>query len=89
MLGRHVYRVKPKDDSAWTVRKDGEDAARGERGRRREAIDFACELAAADEPSKVVVENDDGTIAEERVFGVDQGQLVDDTMPDGTRIQGG
>ena len=89
MLGRHVYRVTPRDGNAWVVRKDGEDKARGERGARSEALDFACQLAAADEPSKVVVENGDGTVAEEHVFGIDQGQLVDDTMPDGTRIQSG
>jgi hypothetical protein len=89
MLGRHVYRVAATDGGAWTVRKDGEEKARGERGGRSDAVALACELAQADEPSKVVVENGDGTVAEERVFGVDQGQLVDDTMPDGTHIRGG
>jgi uncharacterized protein DUF2188 len=85
MLGRHVYRVKPKDENNWTVLKDGEDATRGERRRRNEAVDFACELAAADEPSKVVVERGDGTIDEERVFGIDQGQLVDGLLPENTQ----
>ena len=85
MLGRHVYRIAPKDETNWTVRKDGEDETRGERDGRSAAFDFACELAAADQPSKVVVENGDGTIAEERVFGIDQGQLVDDALPEGTR----
>jgi len=89
MLGRHVYRVVSADGGPWKVKKDGEDEARGERGGRSEAIAFACELAAADEPSKVVIESGDGTVAEEHVFGVDQGQLVDDLMPDGTRIRGG
>lgn len=85
MLGRHVYRITPKDENSWTVRKDGEDGTRGERSDQRAAVEFACQLAADDQPSKVVVENGDGTIAEERVFGIDQGQLVDDTLPEGTR----
>jgi hypothetical protein len=84
MLGRHVYRVTPKDEGNWTVRKDGEDRTRGQRGGRNEAVDFACKLAADDEPSKVVVENGDGTVAEEKVFGIDEGQLVDGMLPEGT-----
>jgi hypothetical protein len=89
MLGRHVYRVVAADGGAWAVRKDGEDRARGRRQGRDEAVAYASELAQADEPSKVVIENGDGTVDEERVFGVDEGQLVSDTMPDGTRIRGG
>ena len=88
MLGRHVYRVVPKAEGgsgAWTVRKDGEDGERGKRRSRQEAVDLACQLASGDEPSKVVVENGDGTVAEEKVFGIDQGLLVDDTLPEGTR----
>ena len=82
MLGRHVYRVTPNPHGAWTVRKDGEDGNRGERRSRQDALDFACDLAAQDEPSKVVVESGDGKIEEERVFGVDQGQLVEGSLPD-------
>jgi hypothetical protein len=36
-------------------------------------VQLACALAAADEPSKVVIENGDGTLADERVFGTDAG----------------
>jgi len=40
---------------------------------REAAVAIACALAATDEPSKVVIDNPDGTIAEERVFGTDKG----------------
>jgi hypothetical protein len=78
MLGRHVYRVTPSAEGAWTVRKDGDVGTHREGRNRREAFDLACELARRDEPSKVVVENGDGTIAEEQVFGIDDGLLSDD-----------
>ncbi len=73
MLGRHVYRVSPTPNGVWRITKEGEAAARDSRGTRERAVALACALAAADEPSKVVVENTDGTLADERVFGTDRG----------------
>jgi hypothetical protein len=75
MLGRHVYRVS-KVGGAWCVVKDGEPAARRELASRDEAVAIACALAKDDEPSRVTVENPDGTLEEERKFGVDPGQTV-------------
>jgi hypothetical protein len=71
MLGRHVYRVMPLADGGWSVVKEGEATARGERPTREEATRFAWQLAARDEPSKVIVEEAGGAIADERVFGAD------------------
>ncbi len=71
MLGRHVYRVSPIESGGWSVHKEGEATSRGSRARREDAARFACELAAADEPSKVVVEEGGGAIAYERLFGED------------------
>jgi hypothetical protein len=73
MLGRHVYRVAPLETGGWTVQKDGEATARGSRDTREEAVKLAWELAAADEPSRVVVEDTTGAILDERQFGVDRG----------------
>jgi len=70
MLGRHVYRVHPTDEG-WTVRKEGEDHPRREFPGREEAIAEAVRLAGSDEPAKVTVDNGDGTIAEEWLFGSD------------------
>jgi hypothetical protein len=70
MLGRHVYRVYPRDEG-WTVTKEGEDHPRGGFGGREEAITEAVRLAKGDEPAKVTVDNGDGTIAEEWLFGSD------------------
>ena len=77
MLGRHVYRVTPasrSEDGAWVVRKEGEADPFGRSASKAEAVELACRLAAQDEPAKVTVENLDGTLDEERVFGVDPGQ---------------
>jgi Uncharacterized protein conserved in bacteria (DUF2188) len=71
MLGRHVYRVSPGQNGEWRAHKDGEPKARGSRASRDQAAQLACELAAQDEPSKVVVEEGGGTIADERLFGAD------------------
>ena len=71
MLGRHVYRVSPLDNGGWSVHKEGEETSRGSRASREEATRFACQLAAADEPSKVVIEEGHGAIADERLFGED------------------
>lgn len=71
MLGRHVYRVRPRGSGEWGVHKDGEPASRVSRPSRERAMQLACELAARDEPSKVVVEEGTGAIAEERLFGAD------------------
>lgn len=74
MLGRHVYRVRPAPDGQWVVAKEGEAQPRGDRLSRDEAVAFACDLASADEPSKVMIEGDDGTLAGERAFGIDPGE---------------
>jgi hypothetical protein len=71
VLGRHVYRVSPQSTGQWRVQKEGESTARGSRVTREEALAYACELAGADEPSKVIVEEPDGAISDERLFGTD------------------
>jgi hypothetical protein len=63
MLGRHVYLVSPLATGGWSVRKEGEATHRGSRATREEATRYAEELATADEPSKVIVEDTGGTIA--------------------------
>ena len=76
MLGRHVYRVHPAD-GGWTVTKEGEADARGAFGRREEALSEACRLAEADKPSRVMVDDGDGIIVEERLFGADLSQQLE------------
>jgi Uncharacterized protein conserved in bacteria (DUF2188) len=71
MLGRHVYRVSPGESGGWTVSKEGEAQLRAERATREEASRVAFDLASADAPSKVVIEERGGTIATERLFGAD------------------
>ncbi|MGE3279625.1 MAG: DUF2188 domain-containing protein [Alphaproteobacteria bacterium] len=83
MLGRHVYRVYPADEK-WTIAKEGESQTRGEFGGRDEAVAEACRLADADKPSRVLVDDGDGVILEERLFGADLSQEFDrenDTAP--------
>lgn len=80
MLGRHVYRVSPQTTGGWSVRKEGETMARASRNTRDEAAELACELAAADEPSKVIVEDTAGAIADERLFGADVGAVPEAEM---------
>jgi len=76
MLGRHVYRVHLAD-GRWSVTKEGEAEARGAFGRREEALAEACRLAEADPPSRVTVDDGDGIIVEERLFGADLSQELD------------
>ena len=71
MLGRHVYRVRPLETGGWQVMKEGEETGRGTRRSQHDAVAFAEQLAAADEPSRLVVEGHGGAIVEERVFGKD------------------
>lgn len=75
MLGHHVYRVSPEGD-AWAVAKEGEDRPRASFGDREEAIAEALRLARSDQPAKVRIDNDDGTIAEERVIGRDSSDAL-------------
>lgn len=77
MLGRHVYRVSPRKNGEWGVHKDGEPKARGSYPSREQAAQFACDLAAQDEPSKVVIETGSGAIADERLFGADTAQELE------------
>ncbi|MBO0736361.1 MAG: DUF2188 domain-containing protein [Alphaproteobacteria bacterium] len=70
MLGRHVYRVH-RTETGWSLIKEGEDRARSEFAGREEAIAEAVRLAGLDEPAKVTIDNGDGTIAEEWLFGAD------------------
>jgi hypothetical protein len=70
MLGRHIYRVH-RTGQAWTVTKEGEGGPRAEFRGREEAIAEAVRLAGSDEPAKVTVDNGDGSLAEEWLFGSD------------------
>lgn len=74
MLGRHAYRVHPGDAGRWTVTKEGEDNPRGSFDSRDAALAEACRLAEADEPSRVTIDDGDGIILEERLFGADLSQ---------------
>jgi hypothetical protein len=75
MLGHHVYRVRPEGEE-WVVVKEGEDGSRGSFGDREEAVAEAIRLARSDQPAKVMIDNDDGTIAEERVIGRDSSDAL-------------
>ena len=70
MLGRHVYRVHPTDQG-WTLTKEGEDHPRADFPGREDAIAGAVRLAEADEPAKVIIDNGNGTITDEWLFGAD------------------
>jgi len=76
MLGRHVYRVH-LGDGTWSVTKEGESEARGSFDRRDEALAEACRLAQTDQPSRVIVDDGDGIIVEERLFGADLSRELD------------
>jgi Uncharacterized protein conserved in bacteria (DUF2188) len=75
MLGRHIYRVHP-EAGRWTVSKEGEAEARAELASREEAVAEASRLADGDKPSKVTVDDGDGVILEERLFGTDLSQEI-------------
>ena len=51
--------------------KEGEDHPRDGFSGRKEAIAEAVRLAGSDEPAKVTIDNGDGTIAKEWLFGTD------------------
>jgi hypothetical protein len=70
MLGRHVYRIHPTD-AGWIVAKKGGEGPCAICHGRAEAIAEAVRAAGSDEPAKVIVDNGDGTIAEEWLFGGD------------------
>ena len=76
MLGRHVFRVHPAE-GRWTVTKDGEAQARGAFTGREAALAEARRLAEADKPSRVTVDDGDGIIVEEHLFGSDLSQDLD------------
>jgi len=73
MLGRHSYRVHPSD-ARWVVLKEGEAEPRARFDSRQAAVEEACRLAAADQPSRLTVDDGDGRILEERLFGADLAQ---------------
>jgi Uncharacterized protein conserved in bacteria (DUF2188) len=75
MLGHHVYRVRPEGEE-WTIIKDGEDHSRSHFDNRDDAIAEAMRLARSDKPAKVMIDNDDGSIAEERVIGRDSSDAL-------------
>jgi len=75
MLGRHVYRVHPME-ARWTVTKDGESQPRASFASREEALAEAQRLADANQPSKVTLDNGDGIILEEHLFGTDLSQEI-------------
>lgn len=77
MLGRHVYRVSPLESGGWSIHKEGEAEPRASRATREDAAHFAFDLAAGDEPSKVIIEEGGGAIAAERLFGADTAQALE------------
>ncbi len=76
-LGRHVVQVMGQPDGSWTVRREGDADSLRSLPSREAAVNHAERLARGSLPSKVVVEGPEGTIEEERVFGVDEGLLAD------------
>jgi len=80
MLGRHVYRVHPAA-GRWTVTKEGETEPRGDFAGREEALREACRMAESDQPSRVTLDNGDGLIVEEHLFGSDISQELDSLAP--------
>lgn len=76
MLGRHVYRVGPTPEG-WTVSKEGEDHPRARFPTREAAMDEAIRLARADPPARVTLDNGDGVILEEKLFGREGGADLD------------
>jgi hypothetical protein len=78
MLGRHVYRVRPLASGAWHVEKEGDASRRGDRATAAEARDFALQLARADPPSRVIMEDRGGAIVDERLFGKDDADVIED-----------
>src|SRR5262249_47574498 len=70
MLGRHVYRVQ-SSEAGWIVIKEGEERPRPQFDGREAAIAEAVRLAGSDQPAKVIVDNGDGTIIAEWLFGSD------------------
>jgi hypothetical protein len=81
MLGRRVYRVRPLETGGWTIEKEGESGERGRRASERDAVAWAEELAAGDEPSRLVIEGTGGVIVTERLFGKDDASALDDRSP--------
>jgi hypothetical protein len=75
MLGRHVYRVHATDE-LWSVTKEGEDKPRRGFPQRDKAIAEARRLAKADQPSKVIIDDGDGKLTDEEVFGIDPGEAI-------------
>ena len=67
MLGRHVYRVHPAD-GRWTSTKEGEEQAR-HIGRTRGGDRRGLPAGGADKPSRVMIDDGDGMILDERLFG--------------------
>lgn len=76
MLGRHVYRVTP-GSGGWIVSKEGESEPRGSFPQREQALAEACRLAGTDLPSRVTVADGDGVLLEERLFGRDLSEELD------------
>lgn len=76
MLGRHVYRVHPAE-GRWTIAKEGEAGSRGDFADRENAVSEACRLAELDQPGKVVVDDGDGVLLGEHLFGSDLSQELD------------
>jgi hypothetical protein len=75
MLGRHVYRVHPTEER-WIVTKEGESEPRAGFANREQALAEARRLADADQPSKVTLDNGDGIILDEQLFGRDLSQEI-------------
>jgi hypothetical protein len=82
MLGRHVYRVRPAAPGparrGWQVLKEGEASVRGTHKSQQEAEAAAARLAEADQPSRLVIEDEAGGLVGERVFGKDDAAILDD-----------
>jgi hypothetical protein len=71
MPGRHVFEVTGLPDGSWALCESGKDAIGKSFADQAEALVHAERLARAAQPSKIIVENADGTIDHERVFGTD------------------
>jgi hypothetical protein len=69
MLGRHVYRVTPRRGGGWNITMEGGESPTEVWESRAAAVAVACKIAAENTPSRVLVENANGTLADDRQFG--------------------
>lgn len=69
-MDRTTWEVGPQGDQ-WYLKRQGAERAASLHNRKEDAIEAGASMGRANQPSQLLIKQEDGTIEDERTYGSD------------------